>query len=340
MAIGALLGGIGQAGLQFLGNWQQNRQNQKLAEDQRNFSREENNRAWQRQQQMFMDTNAYNERMWHKQNQYNEQQLKEAREYDLARWHEQNQYNSPIEQMARMKQAGLSPHLMYGKGTVGQAGAVATSPVTTKAPQASALSAPAPANYSRAQAQNVMAGINAFSHIAQLKNIQAQTNNVDANTANTREETKLKAIELLFREGTLQDRKDAVRFAKLLAKEKALGEHYESAFKKYNYANRLQLAEEQLNTAIIEKNTRKQILALKKWQVSLSKLGITPNDDVFYRMLDSAQLEKADTQTLNMIYAIMGTLATRGPAIGKMVPKKFDPAKNHKQTDVYHWHMK
>nr|UXQ87915.1 MAG: DNA pilot protein [Microvirus sp.] len=36
-------------------------------------------------------------------------------------WHQQNLYNSPTQQMARFKEAGLNPNLIYGKGTPGNA---------------------------------------------------------------------------------------------------------------------------------------------------------------------------------------------------------------------------
>ena len=40
---------------------------------------------------------------------------------NLEMWKLQNQYNSPQAQMQRLQEAGLNPHLMYGKGTVGNA---------------------------------------------------------------------------------------------------------------------------------------------------------------------------------------------------------------------------
>lgn len=45
------------------------------------------------------------------------------RQYDdnLALWNLQNEYNSPQAQMNRYKQAGLSPHLVYGSGNAGTA---------------------------------------------------------------------------------------------------------------------------------------------------------------------------------------------------------------------------
>lgn len=40
---------------------------------------------------------------------------------NIEMWRMQNEYNSPQAQMQRLKEAGLNPHLMYGKGTVGNA---------------------------------------------------------------------------------------------------------------------------------------------------------------------------------------------------------------------------
>tara|TARA_Y100000588_G_C14089276_1_gene853679 strand:+ start:350 stop:1126 length:777 start_codon:yes stop_codon:yes gene_type:complete len=51
-----------------------------------------------------------------------------ARKFNLEMWHKQNRYNHPIEQMARLKDAGLNPNLIYGSSpgsAVGNAGQVA-----------------------------------------------------------------------------------------------------------------------------------------------------------------------------------------------------------------------
>lgn len=40
---------------------------------------------------------------------------------NLEMWKLQNKYNAPGAQMQRLQEAGLNPHLMYGKGTVGNA---------------------------------------------------------------------------------------------------------------------------------------------------------------------------------------------------------------------------
>ena len=37
---------------------------------------------------------------------------------DLEMWQAQNAYNHPTEQMARLKEAGINPHMAYMKGNL------------------------------------------------------------------------------------------------------------------------------------------------------------------------------------------------------------------------------
>ena len=151
MGIGLGLGSIIGSGLQMIGQNQAQKHDERLAADQRRY----NTSMWRSQ-------NAEDDRRWNRQNDYN-----------LEMWHMQNQYNSPQEQMARMKAAGLNPHLMYGKGSVGQAGQVPTTNVG---------SAHDAKGYTRAQARNVMQGQNAFRDFVQFKHTQAQDDNLQAQT--------------------------------------------------------------------------------------------------------------------------------------------------------------
>lgn len=50
-------------------------------------------------------TRRFNEAMWERQ-----------RDLDQQNWHMQNEYNLPKNQMARLKEAGLNPSLVYGNG--------------------------------------------------------------------------------------------------------------------------------------------------------------------------------------------------------------------------------
>ena len=62
------------------------------------------------QNKMNRQTRAWNERMW----QYN-------RDAALADWRMTNEYNHPSNQMARLREAGLNPNLVYGEGSVANA---------------------------------------------------------------------------------------------------------------------------------------------------------------------------------------------------------------------------
>jgi hypothetical protein len=51
--------------------------------------------------------------------------------WNLNQWHRENRYNTPAQQMARFKEAGLNPHLIYGQGNPGNASSV----MSAKAPE-------------------------------------------------------------------------------------------------------------------------------------------------------------------------------------------------------------
>ena len=48
--------------------------------------------------------------------QWNEAMYQKQRTDALSDWARTNEYNAPLQQMARLKEAGLSPHLIYGGG--------------------------------------------------------------------------------------------------------------------------------------------------------------------------------------------------------------------------------
>lgn len=57
-------------------------------------------------------------------------QNRKARQHQEYMYDKQNAYNTPMAQMQRFKDAGLNPHLIYGQGNSGNAGA--PPPVTTQ----------------------------------------------------------------------------------------------------------------------------------------------------------------------------------------------------------------
>jgi hypothetical protein len=102
---------------------------------------------------------------------------------NLEFWNTQNKYNSPEEQMNRLRQAGLNPNLVYGKGADNTASVIASS----KMPEGSDRIIPKldPTAYSQAMALG-----------QQLKMQKAQTDNVLADTANKELDQNLKNAQI------------------------------------------------------------------------------------------------------------------------------------------------
>ncbi|AXL15467.1 DNA pilot protein [Microviridae sp.] len=86
----------------------------------------------------------------------------ESRDFNLEQWKRQNAYNHPTEQMARLKEAGLNPNMIYG-GSPGQATGNAGAVAPGKAPD-----------------YRLDNPINALD-FEQAKSIRAQTNYTQAN---------------------------------------------------------------------------------------------------------------------------------------------------------------
>jgi len=98
----------------------------------------------------------------------------------LSDWAMQNDYNSPVKLMARYRDAGLNPNLIYGNGT----NAEASMPRASSAPAYS----PHPLDL-----KGLGSGVgNAVSQIYDIKLKEAQTDNVRAATTNTIEDNALK----------------------------------------------------------------------------------------------------------------------------------------------------
>lgn len=62
--------------------------------------------------------NEYNRKMLAQQFQYNKQLAEEEFRRNVEMWQMQTAYNSPANQLARLTQAGINPHLAYAKGSI------------------------------------------------------------------------------------------------------------------------------------------------------------------------------------------------------------------------------
>lgn len=95
---------------------------------------------------------------------------------NLDMWNRQNDYNTPLQQMERLKDAGLNPNLMYGQGNVGNASGAPE----YHAPNMQAYTSFGDFGASQA-ANQLMQGLNGF---AQIKKTEAETAAIRQNTQN------------------------------------------------------------------------------------------------------------------------------------------------------------
>lgn len=67
--------------------------------------------------------NAWSERMMQQQNAWNQQNAATAYQRQIAFYNMQNDYNSPVNQIARLRSAGINPNLAYANGSLNNVGA-------------------------------------------------------------------------------------------------------------------------------------------------------------------------------------------------------------------------
>lgn len=130
-----------------------------------------------------------------KNREYNLMLARQQNQWNLEQWQRENDYNSPTSQMARMREAGLNPDLMYGQGTTGNS---AGSPeMTSGAPsEPNDMSA----MLSKRSFGQTMQQI--LDREQQRRFAEAQIEAIRANTKKTEEETTGVSLDNLIKEGT------------------------------------------------------------------------------------------------------------------------------------------
>lgn len=117
---------------------------------------------WMAQGKINRDTQIWNQQMY-------DRQRKDA----LADWNMQNAFNHPAAQMQRLREAGINPALIYGKGTDVSAGPVRSSSAPGWNPQAPDLSGIGRAASDAIQAYTAQRMMN-----EQLKTMEQQRQNM------------------------------------------------------------------------------------------------------------------------------------------------------------------
>jgi hypothetical protein len=214
---------------------------------------------------------------------WNQRMVNEQREYDLANWNRVNEYNSPQAQMARFKEAGLNPHLIYGRGSAGLA---------------PAISSPDVKPYNVPQMKSVTQGMNAFGDMYQFRQLQAQTDNIKEQTNVAKQEALLKAAQTAetlirghrgkFDLGLAKELRDTSLQSAQVALDNAkasLSQNLDSSVvSRATIQQRIDTATQQLNNLRGTGDLIQLDKHLKLFEKKLNDAGFTKSDDWYMRV--------------------------------------------------------
>lgn len=130
--------------------------------------------------------NKQAEKNQQKQNEFNAAEAQKTREWQEMMWNKNNEYNTPLAQVNRLQEAGLNPNLVYGNGSMQN-----VSPMASSGAQAS--STPFNDSIAARHAQNfdaIMRGLQTAITMQELKNKKAEGKNIESNTEKMNAETK------------------------------------------------------------------------------------------------------------------------------------------------------
>lgn len=178
-----------------------------------------------------------------------------ARAHDINMWDMTNQYNHPSQQMARLREAGLNPNLVYG-GSSGQT-----------AGQANALPGAKPAEIKNIDPSNeIMQYVN-------LRNTETQTNNVEQQTVNAKKQFDVIAADAELKNAQYLHELDKTDLTKMNTKER------KAAIQNINAQKQLTLSK---MTGQMYQNT------IGKYQADWAKYGFLPSDNSAQSAIKSA----------------------------------------------------
>lgn len=193
-------------------------------------------------------------------------------------WDKMNQYNSPQQQMQRLREAGLNPHMVYGKGADNTA-------VMIKSGTPGSGSLPAPQGKD-SLTPAMIAGTNALTQYQQVKQSQAQTDNLVETNKNIQAQTVLAQKEAAKKDlemANLAANTARSQFDLSLAKELKDNTMQSAILQNkmleanINITNNRDLREKNLNTAQIQEITQRTLLikkdiAIKQFQIETQPL--------------------------------------------------------------------
>jgi ribosomal protein L25 (general stress protein Ctc) len=215
-----------------------------------------------------------NRRAQRKQNeadrQFSKDQTAQQRQWDIEDWDKTNAYNHPAEQMNRLRQAGLNPNLVYGKGADNTAVMIkggAVQPLQKQeAPQL---------NYSAA---------NAIMQYQQVKTMQQQTDNLAQQNA------------LMQADKNLRDAQAESERAKKAGYDlQNIQYGKQNNLLEFDYGQKLRLADLEVSGKMLDNSLKDQSLKLNKDRYELERMSTAA--DVQQKYIQGLQMKAQTLQT-------------------------------------------
>lgn len=211
-------------------------------------------------------------------------------QHNIELWEMQNKYNHPLQQMQRLKAAGLNPRMIYGSGAASAAGTAGDVK-----------------GYDRAEARNVEEGIKEFGNMINYRAINAQTNNVEAYTALTKQKTLVEAQKALQEALNTEIKGETKEWVIDTAFENYWKTFYEadkarsqgeilknqSEILQATKPQQINMVEQRLQS-IIKNNKGQDLLnELRELERNLNEIGVQKADNLIYRaLIQSGLLDK------------------------------------------------
>lgn len=194
----------------------------------------------------------FNRRAQKKQNEADRQfsidQSNKQRAWDLEDWEKTNKYNHPAEQMNRLRQAGLNPNLVYGKGADNTAVMIKGGAIQ-------------PVSKQEAPMMNFSAS-NALMQYQQLRNAQQQTDNLAQQNA------------LMSADKNLREAQAETERAKKAGQDLSnIKFGVENDLLKYDLSQKLRLSDLEVSGKMLDNNLKEQSLKLNVDKFELEKMS-------------------------------------------------------------------
>jgi hypothetical protein len=217
------------------------------------------------------------------QNSQNRKSQARADQYNQAQWNRNNAYNDPTAQMQRLRKAGLNPNMIYGASPSSATG-------NSGAPSA-------PRKLVNHKMEDPSGSISNFANTEQK---EVQTDNVKAQNTLLLQDAILKDISIQKNALAFNKDSDVYRFsvdASRLGTEKLAqtvnGLKLDNKLKKEGLADKLTTIKLSVDNAREQLTGEKLKNKIKTFETELHKLGLTPSDPAWIRIMTINKKELA-----------------------------------------------